>query len=200
VIVTIHTSKLKIEQEQNKTYKNYNLKSIKKCKDTRAHRSQRLLLELERRLDSTLDSRRASPVLLLLNRDLYKWRTTSIVWCVEFHQQGVFIGVPGAITDLIKSVIHQVLAGWPSHMAGRPSSAASTNSRPWVPFHRLLESVITKETHGRLQSGAGRPGSLAGQPPTGPTRQWPLHTTSSCQVYSQGDTYFCRVPNFLVIP
>jgi hypothetical protein len=35
------------------------------------------------------------PALLLLNQNLYKWRTTSIVWCVEFHQQGVFIGVPG---------------------------------------------------------------------------------------------------------
>jgi hypothetical protein len=30
--------------------------SIKNGKDTRAHRSPRLLLELERRLDSTLDS------------------------------------------------------------------------------------------------------------------------------------------------
>jgi hypothetical protein len=31
--------------------------SLKKGKDTRAHRSLRLLPELERRLDSTLDSR-----------------------------------------------------------------------------------------------------------------------------------------------
>jgi hypothetical protein len=105
---------------------------------------------------------RASPALLLLNWNLYKWRTTSIVWCVEFRRQGVFIGVPGAITDLIKSVICQVLADRPSHMAGRPSSAATTDSRPRVPFHCLLESVTTKETHGRLQSGVGRP-------PTGPT-------------------------------
>jgi hypothetical protein len=105
---------------------------------------------------------RASPALLLLNWNLYKWRTTSIVWCVEFRRQGVFIGVPGAITDLIKSVICQVLADRPSHMAGQPSSAATTDSRPRVPFHCLLESVTTKETHGRLQSGVGRP-------PTGPT-------------------------------
>jgi hypothetical protein len=40
----------------------------------------------------------------------------------------------------------------------------------------------------------------AGQPPTGPTHQWPLHTASSYQVYSWGDTYFGRIPNFLVIP
>jgi hypothetical protein len=28
---------------------------------------------------------RASPTLLLLNWNLYKWRTISIVWCFEFH-------------------------------------------------------------------------------------------------------------------
>jgi hypothetical protein len=145
--------------------------------------------------DSTrlLTPDRASLVLLLLNQNLYKWRTISIVWCVEFHRQRVFIGVLGAITNLIKSVIHQVLTG-------RPSSTASTDSRPRVPFHRLLERVTAKEAHRRLQSGASQPGSLAGQPPTGPTHQWPLHMASSCQVYSQGDTYFGRIPNFLIIP
>jgi hypothetical protein len=40
----------------NRTYKNYNSKVIKKSKDTRTPRSLRLLLELERRLDLTLDS------------------------------------------------------------------------------------------------------------------------------------------------
>jgi hypothetical protein len=135
-------------QNKNRTYKNKDSKSIKKGKDTRAHRSPRLLLELERRLDSTPD--RALPVLLLLNWNLYKWRTTSRVWCSEFHRQGVFIGVPGAITDLIKSVIRQVLVSQPSHMAGRPWGAASTDSRPRVTFHYLLKSLTTKETHGRL--------------------------------------------------
>jgi hypothetical protein len=139
-------------------------------------------------------------MLLLLNWNLYKWRTACIVWCVEFHRQGVFIGVPGVVTDLIKPVIHQVLVGRPRHVADRPSSVASTNSRPRVPFHRLLESVTMKETHRRLQSGAGQPGSLAGWPSTGPTCQWPLHTASSCQVYFWGDTYFGRIPKFLVIP
>jgi hypothetical protein len=66
----------------------------------------------------------------------------------------VFIGVPGAVTDLINSAIHQVLVDRPSHVADRPSSVASTDSRPRVPFHRLLESITAKETHGRLQSGA----------------------------------------------
>jgi hypothetical protein len=141
--------------------------------------------------DSTPDW--ASPVLLLLNRNLYKWTTISIVWCVEFYRHGVFIGVPKAVTDLIKSVIRQVLAGRPSHVAGRPSSAASIDFKPRVPFHRLLEKITAKETHWRLQSGAGRP-------PTGPTHPWPLHIASSCQVYSRGDTYFVRIPNFLVIP
>jgi hypothetical protein len=71
--------------------------------------------------------------------------------------RGVFIGVPGSDIDLIKSIIHQELAGQPNHMARRPSSATSTDSRPWVSFHRLLESVTTKETHKRLQSEASRP-------------------------------------------
>jgi hypothetical protein len=139
-------------------------------------------------------------MLLLVNRNLYKWRTTSIVWCVEFYRYGVFIGVTGAVTDLIKSVMHQVFSGRPSHVASWPSSAASTNSRSRVPFHHLWESVIARETYGRLQSGADRPGSLAGQPLTGPTYQWPLHTATSCQVFSRGDTYFGKIPNFLVIP
>jgi hypothetical protein len=56
-----------------------------------------------------------------------------------------------------------------------------------------------KLTHDRLQSGADQPGSLAGQPPPGPTGQWPLHTASSYQVHSQGDTYFSGIPIFLVI-
>jgi hypothetical protein len=46
-----------------------------------------------------------SPALPLLNRNLYKWRISSILCCVESHQLGVFIGVPGAVTDLIKPVI-----------------------------------------------------------------------------------------------
>jgi hypothetical protein len=104
----------------------------------------------------------------------------------------VFIGVQGAVTDLIKLVFCQVLAS-------QPSSVVCTDSRPQVPFRRLLESITTVETHGRLQSGAGRPGSLVGRAPTWPTHQWPLQRASLCQVYSQGDTYFGRIPNFLVI-
>jgi hypothetical protein len=100
--------------------------------------------------------------------------------------RGVFIGVPGAITSLIKSEIRQLLAGRPSHVVGLPWGSASTDSRPWVTFLHLLE------THGRLQSRADRP-------PTGPTRQWPLHTASSCQVHSSGDTNFGRIPHFHVI-
>jgi hypothetical protein len=79
VIVTVHASKHKTRQNKNITYKNYDSKSIKKGKDTRAHRSLRLLPELERRLN--LD--RVLPALLLLNRNLYKWRTTRRVVCVS---------------------------------------------------------------------------------------------------------------------
>jgi hypothetical protein len=77
--------------------------------------------------------------------------------CMNSTDKGVFIGVLGAITDLIKSVIRKVLAGRPSHVAGRLWVLASTDSKLRVPFHHLLENVTTKETHRWLQSGAGRP-------------------------------------------
>jgi hypothetical protein len=54
----MHTSKLKTKQEHN-IYE-LNSMSIKKGKYTIAHRSLRLLPELERRLDSTLNSEQGS--------------------------------------------------------------------------------------------------------------------------------------------
>jgi hypothetical protein len=59
VMVTMHASKLKTKYEQNISLLETKLdsKSLKKGKDTRAHRSLRLLQELEWRLDSTLVSR-----------------------------------------------------------------------------------------------------------------------------------------------
>jgi hypothetical protein len=101
-------------------------------------------------------------MLLLINRNLYKWRTTSRVWYLEFHWQGVFIGVQGGVTNLIKSVTCQVLAGWPSHVAGWPPSLASIDFQDQIPHYCLLEIVPVKPTRERLQSGAGWPGNLAG--------------------------------------
>jgi hypothetical protein len=106
--------------------------------------------------------------------------------------RGLFIGVQGGVTNLVKSVTRQVVAGWPSHVVGRPWSLASTDLQLGIPLYRLLESVTVKPTHERLQNGAG-------QPTPGPTGQWPLHTASSCQVHPQGDTYFGVIQNFLVI-
>jgi hypothetical protein len=54
-------------------------------------------------------------MLLLLNQNNYKCRTTKWVWCVDFHREGVFIVVNGTSTDLERSVWHQVMAGQPSH-------------------------------------------------------------------------------------
>jgi hypothetical protein len=83
----------------------------------------------------------------------------------------VFIGVQGGVTDLVKSVTHQVVAGRPSHVAGQPRGPASTDFWFWIPCYRLLESVTVKPTRERLQSGAGWLGDLAGGPPPGPTGQ-----------------------------
>jgi hypothetical protein len=68
---------------------------------------------------------------------------------------GVFIGVQGGVTDLVKSVTHQV-------GAGRPWSSASTDLQFGIPLYRLLENVTAKPTHERLQGGAGQPWGLAG--------------------------------------
>jgi hypothetical protein len=126
-------------QNKNKTYTTYNSKSIKKGKDKRAHRSPRLLPELERRVDSTLNSRQGftcTSITKLEPLQVENYKYSVVCWIPL--TRGVFLGVPGAVTNLIKSVICQVLAGRPSHMAGRASSTASTDSRPQVPFHRLL--------------------------------------------------------------
>jgi hypothetical protein len=105
----------------------------------------------------------------------------------------------GGVTDLIKSVTRQLSAGRSSHVAGWPLSLTSTDFMLQIPYYRLLESVPVKQTRERLQSGAGRLGSLAGRPPPGPTGQWPLHIASLCQVHSRGDTYFGGILFFLVI-
>jgi hypothetical protein len=55
VIFTMYTSKLKMNTRA-KHIRTRDSKSIKKGKDTRAHRSLRLLPELEQMLDLTLDS------------------------------------------------------------------------------------------------------------------------------------------------
>jgi hypothetical protein len=98
--------------------------------------------------------------------------------------RGVFIGVQGGVTDLVKLVTCQVVAG-------RSWNLAPTDLQLGIPLYRLLESVTAEPTHEWLQGGAGRP-------PPEPTGQWPLHTASSC--YNPGgDTYFGGILNFLVI-
>jgi hypothetical protein len=154
-------------QDKNRTYKNYDSKSIKKGKYTRAHRSLRLLPKLERRLDSIPDM--ASPALLLLNKNLYKWRTTSRVWCVDFHHEEVFIGVNGTSTELERSVWCHVEAGRPSHMTGRLGRAASTDSA----FSSSCRCVATK-------ARAEPPQTLAGRLAPGPTRPGVWPTWSTC--------------------
>jgi hypothetical protein len=113
--------------------------------------------------------------------------------------RGVFIGVQGGVTDLVKSVTWQVVAGRPSHMPGWPWSLTSTDLQLGIPLYCLLESVTAKPSRERLQAGAGQPGGLASLLPPGSTSQRPFHTTSSCQVHPRGDIYFGGIPNFLII-
>jgi hypothetical protein len=64
--------------------------------------------------------------------------------------KGVIIGVQGRVTDLVKLITCQVLAGQTSHVADQPWSSASTDHQLGIPLYRLLESVIMKLTHERL--------------------------------------------------
>jgi hypothetical protein len=56
------------------------------------------------------------------------------MWCVSshFHHRGVFIGPWGSSTNLDKLVWCVVVAGRPTHVAGRPGGVASTDF-----LHRL---------------------------------------------------------------
>jgi hypothetical protein len=118
-------------------------------------------------------------VLLLLNRNLYKWRTTIKVWCLDFRCEGVFIGVNGTSTDLERLVWWHVAVGRPSHMASWSGGAASTDST----FSSLCRCVATKAQVKLPQTLAGRPRSWASQPIPRPTRPrvWP--TWSMCQIH-----------------
>jgi hypothetical protein len=71
--------------------------------------------------------------------------------------RGIFIGVQGWVTDLVKSITRQVVAGQPSHVAGWPWSLASIDLQLRIPLYHLLESVTVKPTRERMQGGAGRP-------------------------------------------
>jgi hypothetical protein len=85
-----------------------------------------------------------------------------------FTSREVLTGIQGWVTDLVKSVTRQVVAGQPSLMAGRPRGFAFTDFRLRIPCYHILECVTVKLTRERLQSGAGQPGGLAGKPPPGP--------------------------------
>jgi hypothetical protein len=81
------------------------------------------------------------------------------VVCIALISTGrgvVFIGVQGGVTNLVKLVTHQVVAGWFNHIASWPWSSASIDFQLGIPLYRLLESVTVKPAHERLQGRAGR--------------------------------------------
>jgi hypothetical protein len=91
----------------------------------------------------TLD--RASPALLLLNWNLYKWRTTSRVWCVDFHHEG---GIYRGEWDLHRLGEVSLVPGggrrgqatWPVSRVERPPLTFSTDSA----FSSSCRCVATK--------------------------------------------------------
>jgi hypothetical protein len=125
-------------------------------------------------------------MLPLLNRNLYKWRTTSRVWYLDFHCEGIFIGVNGTSTDLERSVWRQVVAGQPSHVEGRPNGVASTDSG----FSSMCRCVATKVRAELPQTLASQPRSWASRPAPLPTRPGVWPTWSTCQIHPRGDDDF----------
>jgi hypothetical protein len=126
-------------------------------------------------------------VLLQLNQNLYKWRNTSRVWCVNFHRRGggVFIDANGTSTDLERSVWRQV-------EAGRPGGAASTD----FAFSSSCRCVATKARAKPPQTLADRLRSWAGRPAPEPTHLGVWPTWSTCQIHPHGDDDFDILVNF----
>jgi hypothetical protein len=108
------------------------------------------------------------------------------VWCVNFHREGVFIGVNGASIDLERKVCSHVVADRPSHVAGRPGGAASIDSG----FSTSCRHVASKAQAEPPQTLAGQPRSWAGRPAPGTTRPGVWPNWSTCQTHPCGDDDF----------
>jgi hypothetical protein len=80
------------------------------------------------------------------------------VWCIDFHYEGVFIGVNGTSTDLERSVLCQVVAGrpggagiyrgeWDLHRLGEISFVLG-GGRPaeWSGLHRRGLLLLVRST------------------------------------------------------
>jgi hypothetical protein len=106
--------------------------------------------------------------------------------CVDFHHEGVFIGVNGTSTDLERSVWHQVVPSRPSHVADRLGGAASTDSGYSSSCRRVATKVQTEPP----QTLAARPRSWAGRLAPGPTRPRVWLTWSTCKIHPRGDDDF----------
>jgi hypothetical protein len=107
-------------------------------------------------------------------------------WLLELQIRLLLLHIQSSclLLTVLRLKTRHVVADRPSYVVRRPRCPASTDFLLRIPCYRLLESVIVKPTHERLQSGVEWPGGLAGWPPPRPTGQRPLHTASSCQVHS----------------
>jgi hypothetical protein len=107
--------------------------------------------------------------------------------CVStFNMRGVFIGVNGTSTNLGKSVWCQVVAGQPSHVAGRSTGSASTD----LAFSSSCRYVATKSQVEPSYSLASRPRSWAGRWLLGPLGLGSGPAWSTCQIDPRGDDDF----------
>jgi hypothetical protein len=156
---------LSTRQNKNRTYKNYNSKSIKKGKDTRAHQSLRLLLELKWRLDLTLDSRQGFACTSTTKPEpLQVENYKKSVVCSEFYRENPYIEVKGSFHRLNWVGLEVMDCRAAIHVASRPLLPVSTDFRTWDSLVNWLRSIAVKSQPEPTQSVAGRPRGWADRP------------------------------------
>jgi hypothetical protein len=70
--------------------------------------------------------------------------------------RGVFIGVQGGVTDLVKSVTHQVVADRSSHVAGQPCGSACTDFLHCLGLPLLVHTCV-HDAMGQINIKLGQP-------------------------------------------
>jgi hypothetical protein len=139
--------------------------SIKKGKDTRPLRSLTLLLELERRLNLTLNSRHGFTYTSTTTPEpLQVENYKHSVVCSEFYHENPYIEVEVSFHQL-NWVGLELMDDWVTiHVAGQLLLPVSTDFRTWDTLVNWLRRVAVMSRPEPTQSVAGRPRGWAGLP------------------------------------
>jgi hypothetical protein len=143
-------------QNKNITYKKYDSKSIKKGKNISVHRSLRLLSDLERRLDLTLDFQQGFICATTIKPEYLQVENYKMSVVFDFHHEE---GIDKGEWDLHRLGEVGLAPGSGRVVADRPDGATSTDSN----FSSCCRHVANK-------AQAEPPQHLADRPAPRPTR------------------------------